>query len=200
MDGFTFLLRNVILDHLVRQIPRAHRKIPSCPQMTTPKRLLQMRKLLQQYPRADSLQPLHDHAHIYVRSVPHQYVNVVAGYLTRQNCQFMLHRYLAYQVAHPKRYLPSQYLLAVFGDPNQMHLEIMLRVRAQYVPFHATTLHDPILRLQGEGFPPSPRETLRRQRRALPVLVDIKEQLRHLVHLPPEPDEFRVVIMGGHWT
>src|SRR5487761_1194983 len=29
------------------------------------------------------------------------------------------------------------------------------------VSFHATTLHDPLLRLQGEGFPPSPRETLR---------------------------------------
>jgi hypothetical protein len=39
-------------------------------------------------------------------------------------------------------------------------LQIVLRVRAQLVSFHATTLHDPILRLQGEGFPPSPRETL----------------------------------------
>jgi len=42
-----------------------------------------------------------------------------------------------------------------------MHLQIVLRVRAQLVSFHATTLHDPILRLQGEGFPPSPRETLK---------------------------------------
>ena len=41
-----------------------------------------------------------------------------------------------------------------------MNLQIMLGVRSQLVSFHATTLHDPILRLQGEGFPPSPRETL----------------------------------------
>jgi hypothetical protein len=37
----------------------------------------------------------------------------------------------------------------------------MFRVRAQLISFHATTLSYPILRLQGEGFPPSPRETLR---------------------------------------
>jgi hypothetical protein len=41
-----------------------------------------------------------------------------------------------------------------------MYLKIMFRVRAQLVSFHATTLYHPSLRLQGEGFPPSPRETL----------------------------------------
>ena len=37
----------------------------------------------------------------------------------------------------------------------------MLRVRAYLVSFHATTLHDPMARLQGGGFPPSFKETLR---------------------------------------
>ena len=72
----------------------------------------------------------------------------------------MLHRNLPDQVAHTKRYLPRQHLLPVLRNPNQMHLQIVLRLRAQLVPFHATTLHDPVLRLQGEGFQPSPMETL----------------------------------------
>jgi hypothetical protein len=41
-----------------------------------------------------------------------------------------------------------------------MDLQIMFRVRSQLVASHAITLHYPVLRLQGEGFQPSPRETL----------------------------------------
>jgi len=72
----------------------------------------------------------------------------------------MLHGNLPGQVAHTKRHLSRQHLLPIFRNPHQVDLQIVLRVRAQLVSFHATTLHDPILRLQGEGFPPSPRETL----------------------------------------
>ena len=72
----------------------------------------------------------------------------------------MLHRDLPNQVARTKRHLARQYLFPIFRNPHQVHLQIVLRVRAQLVPFHATTLHDSVLRLQGEGFPPPPRGTL----------------------------------------
>jgi len=49
-----------------------------------------------------------------------------------------------------------------FVSNRSFHLptrfQIVFRVRSQFVPVHANTLRDPILRLQGEGFPPSPRE------------------------------------------
>ena len=82
-------------------------------------------------------------------------MNVIAGYFTRYDRHLMLHRNLPNQVAHTKRHLSRQHCLSLFRDPHQMDLQIVLRVRAQLVPFHAVTLHDPILRLQGEGFPPS---------------------------------------------
>ena len=160
MDGFSRLLFNVISDQFVRQIPRADGQVSPRPQMSPPARLPQMRKLLKQHPRADSFQPLHQHAHIHMRPVGHQHVNVVARHFPRQNRELVFHRNLTEPVAHPKDHLPHQDLLPIFRNPYQMHLEIVLRVRSQLLPFHATTSHDPILRLQGEGFPPSPRETL----------------------------------------
>jgi hypothetical protein len=41
-----------------------------------------------------------------------------------------------------------------------MYLQVVLRVRAYLISFHATTLHNPMARLQGGGFPPSPMGTL----------------------------------------
>ncbi len=163
MQRLTFLLGNVRLNHLIGQITRTDCQVAPRPEMTPPEHPPQMRKLLQKYSRADPFQPLHNPANVYVRSVPHKNVNVVARYLPRQDRDFMLHRYLPNQVAHTQRHLTRQHLPAVLRNPNKMHFQIALRVRAQLVSFHATTLHDPILRLQGEGFPISPRGTLNRE-------------------------------------
>ena len=155
MNRLSLLLLNVGLNHLVGQIPRADRQIPPRPQMTTPKLPPPMRKLLKQDPRTDPFQPLHHPADIHVRPIIHQHVNVIAGYFTRCDRDLMLHRNLPNLVAHTKRHLSRQHCLSLFRDPHQMDLQIVLRVRAQLVPLHAITLHDPVLRLQGEGFPPS---------------------------------------------
>lgn len=87
-------------------------------------------------------------------------MNVVASDFSGQYRYFVLHGDLPDQVAHTNRNLAGQYFLAIFRDPYQMNLQVMLRVRSQLISLHATTLHHPILRLQGEGFQPSPRETL----------------------------------------
>jgi hypothetical protein len=92
----------------------------------------------------------------------------VARHLPRQDRELLLHRDLPNQVAHTKRHLPRQHPLAILRNPHPVHLQIVLRARSQLVPFHATTLHAPVLRLQSEGFPPSPRETLSR---AVPIMI-----------------------------
>jgi hypothetical protein len=143
MNRLSLLLLYVGLDHVVGQIPRADRKIPPRPQMTTPKLPPQVRKLLKQNPRTDALQPLHNPADIDMRPICHQHVNVIAGHFPRQNCEFVLHGNLPNQVAHTKRHLPGQHCLSVFRDPYQMYFQIVLRVRAQLVPFHAITLTRP---------------------------------------------------------
>ena len=163
MNRLSLLLFNVGLNHLVAQIPRADRKIPPRPQMTTPKLLPQMPKLLKQDPRTDPFQPLHYPADVHMGPITHQHVNVIAGHRARKNRNLVFHCDLPNQVAHTNSHLPRQHCLPVFRDPYQVYFQVVLRVRAQLVPFHAITLHDPILRLQGEGFPPSPMETLIRR-------------------------------------
>ncbi len=152
MNGLALLLRNVGLNHLVGEIPGAYRQISPRPQVSPPECSFQVRELLKEYAGTDPLQPLHDHAHVNVRTVRHQNVNVVARDFARQNRDLMFHRNLPNQVAHTNRYFTRQHFLAVLGNPYQVNLQIVFRVRAKLVPFHATTLHDPILRLKARGF------------------------------------------------
>jgi hypothetical protein len=83
---------------------------------------MEMGKLLKEYPRADPLQPLNDHAHINMRPVRRQHVNVVACDLAAQYADLVFHGNLPYQVAHTKRDLPRQYFFPVFGDPYKEYL------------------------------------------------------------------------------
>lgn len=160
MNRLSLLLPYVCCHHLICKVSSAYRQITPGPQVSAPKSPLKMRKLLKEYSRAYPLKPLHNHTHVNVWSVRDQNVNVVAGNISRQNRYLAFHSYLPYKVAHTYRHLPSKHLLAVLRDPDQVNLKIVLRVRAQLIPFHATTLHDPILRLQGEGVRPSPMGTL----------------------------------------
>jgi hypothetical protein len=126
-----------------------------------------MSKLLKEDSRTDAFQPLHNHAHVHVGPVRHQDVNVVACHLSAQDRDLMFHCYLAYQIAYPNRNLSRHYSLAVLWHPHKVHFEIMFCVRPQLVSFHAPTLHNPKARLQGGGFPPSLKGTLKLNRRGL---------------------------------
>jgi hypothetical protein len=90
--------------------------------MTPPKLLFQVRELLKEYSRTYSFKPLHDHTYIYMRSVCHQYVNVVAGHFAADDRYLMFHGYLPYDVAHPNCHFARQYLFPIFWDPYQMDL------------------------------------------------------------------------------
>jgi hypothetical protein len=161
MHWLTFLLRNVRLYHLIGEISRADCQVSPCPKMTSPEHSPQTCEFLQQNPGAYPLQPLNDHAYVHVRTVRHQNVNVVAGHLTGQDGDFVLLCYLPKNVAHTNGDVSYQYPLTVFWYPYQMYLQVVLRVRAYLISFHATTLHNPMARLQGGGFPPSPMGTLK---------------------------------------
>src|SRR5271165_331762 len=121
------------------------------PRMSAPELLSQVGKLLQQHPRADTFQPRHDLTDLLIRPLRHQQVNVVAGDLTGHDLQLMFCGNLPQQVAHTNCHFPRQHRLAVFCYPHEMDLEVTLRVRAQPVMSHATTLHHSLLRLKARG-------------------------------------------------
>jgi len=61
------------------KLPRADRQVSPRPKMTSPKQSPQICEFLQQNLGAYPLQPLHNDAHIYLKTMRHQNVNVVAG-------------------------------------------------------------------------------------------------------------------------
>lgn len=140
MHWLTFLLVNVGLHHLVRQIPRADGKIAPCPKVAPPKHPFQMCELLKEYAGADPFEPLHDHAYVNVRSVRHQHLDVVACHFSRQDRDLMLHCDLPDQVAYAQCNLPGQNLFPILWYPNKMYLQIVFRVCAKLVSFHGSTL------------------------------------------------------------
>ena len=64
----------------------------------------------------------------------------------------MFHRNLTDDVAHSNRDLSREYRLPIFRYPYLVNFEVALRLRAQSVASHATTLHKFILRLKARGF------------------------------------------------
>jgi hypothetical protein len=76
--------------------------------------------------------------------VCHQHVNSVARHFPGQDCYFVLHSYLPNKVAHTNCNLPGQHCLAVLWYPNKAHFQVVFRVRAQLITFHAP--HYTILR------------------------------------------------------
>jgi hypothetical protein len=81
------LLGDILSDHLIGDRPGAHGEITPGPEMATPAEFAEVRTLLKEDPRADTLEPLHDGADILmgavgVRGGPNQ-VDKHTGYRVR---------------------------------------------------------------------------------------------------------------------
>ena len=86
-------------------------------------------------------------------------MDVIAGNLPRDNLKLMLQGNLPKYVSCPNRHLTRQYPFSVFRDPYQVNFQIRLSMAPKFVKSHnATTIT--FSSPEGEGFPPSPRETL----------------------------------------
>jgi hypothetical protein len=122
------------------------------PRRASPKTASAAAELLQENPRTRPFQPLDDLAHTLRPTVRDQRVNMVACHFPADDLKLMLRSNAAYQVAHTNCHLSVQHRLTVLGNPNDVHLEVRLRVRSQPVVSHATKLHGPWLRLKARGF------------------------------------------------
>lgn len=147
----TFLLINIGLNHLIRDIPRTHCHISTCPKMPTPELLPQMRKLLQQYPRTRPFQPLYRLADTLRRSVPDKHVHMICRNFAGNYVQLMLHRYLPQNITCSYRHRTDQHPLSVLRDPYQMNLQIRLCMCPKPISSHCDIIQS-LLRLKARGF------------------------------------------------
>ena len=138
--GLTFLLINILLNHFVGDIARADCQISSGPKMSAPELLAQMRKLRQQNPRAYAFQPLHNLAYVLRWTIRDEHVNMVAGYLTRDNFNLMLNHNLPQDIPGANCHLTRQYPLAVFGNPNNVYFEIRFGMCSKLITSHSDSV------------------------------------------------------------
>ena len=152
LDRLAFLFLDVRFDHGVGDGARRNREVPSGPEVLAPELLPEVGELLKEYPGADALEPLGDGAHVLVGPVAHEEVDVVACDLPRDDAELMFHGNLSEEVAHTNGHRADEDGLTVLRHPDEVDLEIVLRVRAEAILAHATTLPHPSLRLKARGF------------------------------------------------
>ena len=87
-------------------------------------------------------------------------MNMVTGNLARDNLKLMLQSNLPEDVSCPNGHLPCQNSLSVLRYPYQVNFQVRLCMCSKLVKSHnATTIT--FSSPEGEGFPPSPKETLK---------------------------------------
>ena len=104
--------------------------------MLAPVLFSQLRELCLEMPRRTPFDVLRQFGRCQDRRRCQQQVNVIRRYRASHNYYFACGADLAYQVARTLCYPPAQYLLPIFGAPDQVVLQVEDRVRALSVFRH----------------------------------------------------------------
>ena len=126
---FLTLRFNVLLDNLVCHITRARGKVAPCPEVSSPELSTQFTELFQHPSAAAALDSLHQLAHRQFGWHRDQQVNMVRCYVPTQDGQIQRSTSLPHQFAQPNGYLAAQYGFAILGDPHDVILEVIDRMR-----------------------------------------------------------------------
>lgn len=122
------MVLNVLDDHLIRNIAAAATKIAACPKMSPPIRLAQMSKLVQQFERGLTLQPLHQTADRHLRRKRDKQVDMILRHMTLDDIYLFSLAYLTDHISDPKGYAIYQNLLPVLRYPHQMQMDSEYRM------------------------------------------------------------------------
>jgi len=149
------LLLDILHHHLIGDIPRAGGKVASSPKVPPPKlpaQRLELHQYLSRCPSLDRLQQLTDRN---MGRYRHKDMHMVPRDMALENLYIFGLANLSHQLPHPYSNLSCQNRLAVFGDPNQVKLQIVNAMARSTIMLHTASLlkSSP----EGEGFSPNPR-------------------------------------------
>ena len=123
---FGDVLRNDVVGH----VSGTAAEVSACPQVSSPKLLLQMRELRQQVMCRPALQPLHQAADCHLRWQRDQQMHVILRHVPLHDRYFLLPADVPDQIPHPRRDLVRQRWSSVLRDPHQMQMDFEYSVRA----------------------------------------------------------------------
>ena len=130
---------NVLLDNLVRHIPRASGKVATSPKVLAPELATQFAKLSQHQATTAPLEPLHQITHGHMRGYGDQQVEMVSPDMSFLDIHIQRRTSLPDQLAKANSSLASLHWLTLLGNPDQVVLEVIHSVRSFPI------IHDPIL-------------------------------------------------------
>jgi len=153
------LVRYIFGYHLVAYVAATATKISPCPQVATPKLLLQMPKLAQHLVQTLTLQPLYHSADRYLRGYRYKQMHMIFRHMTLHDRHFVLPTYLSYQIPHSRCHFPRQRWSPILRRPYYVQMYLENRVGAVSIFLHPQTLSYcelNVLKLspKGEGFNP----------------------------------------------
>lgn len=167
MNLFAFLLVNVLFDHFIGNVARGNRKVAPRPKVTSPEDFSQVGKFGEDFVRTLALDALGNRADGCARWVGDKEMYMVRGYLAGDNFNILSRTNFADHITDLQPDHADQHTLSIFGDEDDMDLQVILRVGAGTIESHnkSTLLAPPgSFKLKpspkGEGFHPSPRGTL----------------------------------------
>jgi hypothetical protein len=108
--------------------------------MSAPKLPTQMRELHQQLVAGLALQILHHFAHQQIGRHRHKQMDMVFPHMPFNYLNVIHPTDLSHQFAHPRPNHSTQHRPAVFGDPNQVVLEVVFRVTRRPIYLHMDLL------------------------------------------------------------
>ena len=119
---------NILLNYFISYIACTHRKIASRPQVFSPILAFQFAKFLLHSAATSAFHTLHQLTYRDAGRNRHQKVDMICRYMAAQNIYFQLGTGLANQFSQSDCNLPSQHWFPIFGDPDQVILQIVNRM------------------------------------------------------------------------
>src|SRR5690606_30558477 len=126
-------MRQVLLDHLPRELPCCNTEVAPRPEMATPVALLQARKLLKELARRAAFDPAHDVRGRPLRRRRHQYVYVILADDAPQDLDFQHLARLAHQLAQAQGDVAFEHVVAVLRHEDEVVFDPVLEVYSKVV-------------------------------------------------------------------
>jgi hypothetical protein len=114
------MVLKVILDHLVRDIPRAPYPISNGPKVPAPVFLGKCREFFLKTARGPALEAFHKIAHLLGGTILDMYVHVVLAYHTLKDTDIFRITDLLDKITAPDLHIPLENVVPIFGDPYYM--------------------------------------------------------------------------------
>jgi len=120
----------ILLNHFFRHLAYRGTKISSCPEMSAPIFLLQVRKLFEQLARRTTLDSPHDLTRCHCRWTARQNMHVILAHRTLHYPDLKGFAGLSHQITNSLRHLSAEHLVSVLRYPYEVILNLKHRMTA----------------------------------------------------------------------